>query len=174
MALTINQGYSFFIFLIIGITIGIVFDIFRIIRKSYAIKSTTIQIQDLLFWIISGIIIAYGVFAINYGEIRAYFFLGIILGITIYILTVSKFIQKVGIKVLETLTKISKRIIGIILIPIKSLQKMIIKPSMFICINISKSIKNTYININKNIKNKMSNTYKKPKKGKKKKAKIKK
>ena len=156
MTLATDQGYTFFIFLIIGIIIGIIFDFFRIIRKTYKLKNNIIQIQDLIFWIISGIIVAYGIFKYSYGEIRAYLFLGIVLGIAMYILTISNKILEIGTKSLSIITEFFKRVIHIISIPFITIQKKIIKPGMFMCINISKTIKEMHSKLLKLIKNKMS------------------
>ena len=79
-----NQAYIFLIFILDGLLIGIIFDIFRIIRKTFKTSDTLTYIQDIIFWIISGILLLFSIFKFNNGEIRAYIFIGIAFGVFIY------------------------------------------------------------------------------------------
>ena len=81
-----NQAYLFLIFTFTGMAIGILFDIFRALRKNFNTSDILISIQDILFWIITGFMILYNIWYFNDGEIRIFMFLGIILGVLIYIL----------------------------------------------------------------------------------------
>ena len=47
-----NQAYLFLIFIINGIIIGVLFDFFRILRKTIKTKDAITYIQDILFWIL--------------------------------------------------------------------------------------------------------------------------
>ena len=76
---TINQAYLFLIFILNGLIIGVVFDIFRILRKSFKTPNYLTYIEDALFWIISAIIVMYSVFTFNNGQFRGYIFIGIFL-----------------------------------------------------------------------------------------------
>lgn len=60
-----NQAYTFIIFIINGIIIGLLFDCFRIIRKSFKTSDMITYIEDILFWIIAGIITLYFIFIYN-------------------------------------------------------------------------------------------------------------
>lgn len=101
-----EQLYSFFIFFIIGIIISILFDIFRILRKSFKTPDFITYIEDIVFWVLTGIIVLYGIFKFNNGEIRSFIFVGIIAGILAYVFTISKYIVKFGAKILLTIKKI--------------------------------------------------------------------
>lgn len=70
-----NQAYLFVIFILNGFLIGILFDIFRILRKSFKTKDWLTYIQDILFWIITGFIILYSIFRFNNGELRGFIFI---------------------------------------------------------------------------------------------------
>ena len=143
-----NQAYLFLIFIINGILIGFLFDIFRIIRKTFKTADLTTYIQDIVFWIAAGIMTLAFIFYYNNGEIRFYVFLGIILGVTIYILTISKYIIKASVKIINYIKNIISTIINIVLIPlkaiIKTVNKFLFKPFFFVFINIRKKLtKNT-------------------------------
>lgn len=71
----INQTYIFIIFVIIGIIVGIIFDFFRILRKSFKTMDFVTYIEDILFCILTGAILLYSIFKFNSGEIRIYMFL---------------------------------------------------------------------------------------------------
>ena len=111
--MAINQSYIFLIFIIDGILTGLLFDFFRIMRKSFKTSNILTYIEDIIFWTITGIIIIYTLYVFCDGEIRTYMFLGIIIGVGIYIFTVSKYIINISIKTI----KLIKKILVIILKP---------------------------------------------------------
>lgn len=84
-----SQEQVFLFFFIIGIIIGIIFDFFRVIRKSFKTTDTITLIEDLVFLLLTSILIILGIIKLNGGEIRFYLFLGIFLGGLIYSLTIS-------------------------------------------------------------------------------------
>ena len=91
---TINQAYLFLIFIVNGLIIGTIFDIFRILRKSFKTPNIVTYIEDVIFWVVSALIVMYSLFVFNNGEFRAYIFIGILLGAVIYMLFFSKFVVK--------------------------------------------------------------------------------
>ena len=93
--MSINQLNTLFNFILTGITIGIVFDIFRILRKSFKTLDFITYIQDFIFWLLTGIILLFSIFTFNDGELRGYIFVGIAIGIILYILVFSKYIIKI-------------------------------------------------------------------------------
>ena len=106
--MALDQLYKLICFIITGISIGIIFDIFRIIRKSFKVPDIITYIQDFLFWCITGIILLFSIFTFNNGELRAYIFIGIILGFILHIILISKYF----IKFFVFLIKILKKVIG--------------------------------------------------------------
>ena len=147
-----NQAYLFLIFMVNGIIIGILFDFFRILRKSFKTADLITYIEDILFWILAGIILLYSIFVFNNGEIRLFMFLAVILGTIIYMLIASKYVIKINVTIIKFIKKI-------LLVPInfiaKILRKIFFKPISFVIINIKKIstnlCKNTYNNL-KNVK----------------------
>ena len=57
-----NQAYLFLIFVINGLLIGLLFDFFRILRLSFKTRDFVTYIEDIIFWIITGIIVLYSIF----------------------------------------------------------------------------------------------------------------
>lgn len=138
----VNQAYLFLIFTINGIIIGMLFDIFRILRRSFKTSDIVTYIQDVLFWILTGFILLYSVFTFSNGEIRLYMFLGVFLGCLLYMLICSKYFIKINVKIVVTLKVIIQKIISILIVPIKMIIKIInkifFKPIKFITINLQK------------------------------------
>ena len=145
----ISQVYLFLIFIVNGILIGILFDFFRILRKSFKTKDIITYIEDLLFWILAGTSILYFIFVYNNGEIRLFMFLGIAIGLVLYMLIFSSLFIKINVSIITFLKNIFIKIFTIILIPFKFLKKMFFKPISFIFINIRKNFTNIYNNFNK-------------------------
>ncbi len=94
------QLYNFFVFIILGIIISFIFDIFRILRKKFKTNNFITYMEDILFWLISGFLIITAIFKFNDGELRAYLFIGILLGIVIYIMLFTKLVNNILLKML--------------------------------------------------------------------------
>ena len=139
-----NQAYLFFVFSLTGVVIGILFDFFRILRRSIKTSNLVTYIQDILFWILTGIIVLYSIWYFNNGELRIFVFLGLIIGILIYMTTLSSIIVKIftkilvfGINILKVPFKIiysliSKIITGIVVLFNKFTKKLKIKKGNFV------------------------------------------
>lgn len=149
--LFLEQMYIFLVFIICGIIIGIIFDIFRILRKSFKTPDFVTYIEDILFWIMTCILFAYSIFTYNNGEIRLYIFIAAFIGILIYILTISKYFINFCVKVINIVkTIINKLIIN----PIKKIWKLlkgiIFKPIFIVYISLRKVSRNIFKKICKN------------------------
>ena len=60
----LNQANLFLIFTINGILIGLLFDIFRILRKSFKTSDIITYTEDLIFWILTGLLLLYSIFTL--------------------------------------------------------------------------------------------------------------
>lgn len=94
------QLYNFFIFIVLGLIVAFIFDIFRILRKKFKTNNIITYIEDVLFWLISGFLIISAIFKFNDGELRLYLFLGILIGIVMYMLLFEKLINVIFLKIL--------------------------------------------------------------------------
>lgn len=137
-----NQAYIFMMFIINGIIIGILFDIFRVMRKTFKTSNIITYIQDIIFWVLSGVLTLYFIFGFNNGEIRLYIFLGIVLGISLYMLLISKNFIKISTLILQKI----KKLVEIIIYPIKKIVKFVFfRPISFIFINFKKIFKHNIV-----------------------------
>lgn len=109
-----NQAYLFLIFSLDGFIIGLTFDFFRILRKSFKTPNLVTYIEDTIFWILTGFLILYSIFTFNNGEIRFFVFLGLAIGIVLYILTFSNYIVKISVIIIKTIKNLTKNIINLL------------------------------------------------------------
>lgn len=100
-----NEFNIFLAFVLIGIIISFIFDFFRILRCVYKTPDFITILEDIAFWLISGIILLLGIFVLNDGNIRTYLFLGLFSGICVYIVFISKNVMKAGTKILNLFDK---------------------------------------------------------------------
>ena len=137
-----TQLQLFFIFLINGLLIGLLFDFFRISRKAIKTADFITYIEDALFWILTGFIILYSIFTYNNGEIRLFMFLAISIGTLMYMMLISKFILKISLSIINFVEKIFSAILNLIKIPfnilVKFIRKIFFNPISFVIINIRK------------------------------------
>ena len=130
------QLYSLSIYICSGIVIGILFDIFRVLRKAFNTIDLITYIEDTIFWLVTGIFIIFVLFKISDGQIRMYNIVGLIFGTILYILLISKAFINISVKIIMIIKKITYIVF---IIPIKyviSLLKSIFKPFTFFVINI--------------------------------------
>lgn len=143
-----NQLYSFLIFAVVGIILSILFDIFRSLRKSFKTSDLITYIEDICYWILAGFILIYSIFVFNNGEVRAYIFLGIGMGILLYLTFVSKMFIRVNVAIITTIKNIINKLVKSLLLPIKFIfnliKKIFLKPISFIFINFRQSLKKIF------------------------------
>lgn len=129
-----NQIYLFAIYMLCGIVIGIGFDIFRVLRKSFRTSDMVTYIEDILFGILTGIFLIIMLFIFNNGQLRFFIFIAIFLGLLLYLLTISKYFIKINVIILTFI----KKLVHMILYPIQKLYKIMTKPFYFLIINLKK------------------------------------
>lgn len=160
-----NQVYAFAVFILNGFLIGVLFDIFRILRKSFKTPDLITYLQDIVFWILSGSMLLYSIFKFNNGELRLFIFIGVVLGTLIYMLVFSKLLIKVSVYVINLIkTILNILIIKPVIFVIKIFKRIIFQPIKYLFINMTKILKKfmsffknktkSMCFINRNIKNK--------------------
>ncbi len=131
-----NQAYIFIIFVIVGFVIGLLFDFFRILRRSIETKDFITYIEDILFCLITGSIILYSIFYFN-------MFIVILIVALFYLITISNYVIKINVYILTKIIFICKKVVNFICMPLKFIFKNVMKmfkPIKFIIINIRKKV----------------------------------
>ncbi len=98
---------------------GLVFDVFRVLRRMVKHNTVFVQLEDILFWITA----ALGVFLVNLiiadGLFRGYIIMGFALGIVIYFAAISPFVLMGLLAAAKFIVGLIAWIVGLILMPIK-------------------------------------------------------
>ena len=123
--MAVSQAYLFLIFAFNGVIIGLILDFFRIIRKTFKTSNVITYIEDILFWILTGISIIFFMYNFSDGTIRLFMIIALLLGFLIYILSISKFIIKIVVFFINILKEFFKIIINVGAIPAKLIYKVI-------------------------------------------------
>ena len=79
---------------ILGVALGILYDVFRIIRVVINPKNITVFVQDVIYFLTSGVITFLFVLAFNFGELRFYILIWESAGWTLYHVTLGYIIYK--------------------------------------------------------------------------------
>ena len=122
-----SQSKLFCIFFLLGIFLNLIFDVFRGIRKSIKFTNLLVLIQDIIFLSISGFLFFRTLLIFSNGEIRLYMLLALILGITIYSLTISKQCVIIISLIVKGILRFLNFIINIIFLPYKFINKHFLK-----------------------------------------------
>ena len=85
------------------------------------------------------------IFVFSNGELRFYIFFALILGLSIYLLTISKYFIKFNVKTITTIKNIIIKVFSLILYPIVMIKnfilKLVLRPFRILTININNVIK---------------------------------
>ena len=132
-----EQGGIFLGALLCGASVGLLYDLFRILRKNIKTNPILIGVQDIIFWTLSAIIVFFYIMIGNSGELRLYEILGVGIGAFLYNLILSRFIVEVLQIILRILKKDILFILKIVLTPIALVYKLFRRP-LIIVANLSK------------------------------------
>lgn len=121
-----DETRLFLVCLVVGGCLALVYDGIRILRLCITHKGFLIDLEDLAFWIFTAWIVFRTLFTYNRGALRAYAFLGLFLGVLIYVLTISRVIMFCFGKLLPIITK-GKNLLKIPFISIDNLIRKVLK-----------------------------------------------
>lgn len=133
-----SQIGIFLIYLIAGVLICLLYDIFRALRKTVKTPDLVTYIEDTIFWILVAIFLIYLIFVLNSGEIRFFMFIAICLGEIVYYFTLSKYFMNISVHILTFVKIIVKKLLSILLIPLKLFLRINKKVKCIVCINFKK------------------------------------
>lgn len=82
----------FGICLLLGAALAAIYDGVRIFRMLFRHVNWLVDLEDLAYWILTGWTVFKTLFYFNRGALRGYAFLGLVLGVVIYVVTLSHLI----------------------------------------------------------------------------------
>lgn len=143
------QVYILIIMLIWGAILGVIFDVYRFLLPTNKVKGIAQYLFDIAFWLIITIFTFTIIVFANYGEVRIYLILGILLGFIIYsalfskrVMKILSYLKKIVIylasiagkvfrsiyRLLSKFSKLLYKLLGVALLPIHWLLNIFIKP----------------------------------------------
>ena len=143
-----SQGYIFLATVYGGIIIGFLYDLYRIFRYFFKPKKIAAFFEDLIFWIIISLIAVFVLIFSNWGELRAYEFLGFLFGAVLYHKLLSKIVITILVKVVKIIIKILKYLLNTILYPFKIIANILYKPYKKSC----REVRNRYVKLKRKAK----------------------
>jgi spore cortex biosynthesis protein YabQ len=123
--------YQSFVFLFTvygGIIIGILYDIYRVLKGSRRGDRFITSVWDVLFLAAAVIVVLWAVFSSNYGDIRAYVFIGFIVGFFLYDKILSRIALEVFLFVKRNVVFFFKTTNNILILPFKFLFNLLWYP----------------------------------------------
>ena len=118
-----SQSKLFCIFFLLGLFLNLIFDVFRGVRRSINFSNLLVLIQDIVYLAVSGFLLFRTILVFASGEIRLFMIFALVLGITIYSLTISKQCVIIISLIVKGLIKILNIIVDIIFLPYNLIKK---------------------------------------------------
>ncbi len=100
----------FLICLMLGAALALVYDGIRIFRLLIPHKDWVVDVEDLIYWVFTAWMVFHTLFYYNQGMLRGYAFLGMFLGMLVYMLTVSRLLLFIARKLLPYWEKIRSKL----------------------------------------------------------------
>lgn len=144
-----QETISFLAFISVGVVCAVIFDFFRAIRKTRKSKDIVVSIQDIIYFVIVGIILIVVMNTFMTDGIRIYNILSITLGIIIYVSVIGNKMMNIFSKLLNMIDKI----IAFIFIPLDIFRQMFSKQIKFFKNIVIKCCKKIFYVINFNYVN---------------------
>ena len=101
-----NQASLLLDSVFVGMIITAIYDVFRLFRRIVKHARVVRDMEDLIFWIVSGFIIFSLVYSRNDGNIRWFIIAGVSLGMYIYYIAFGRFLVKYTAKYINKLVNI--------------------------------------------------------------------
>ena len=101
-----NQASLLLDSVFVGMIITALYDVFRLFRRIVKHARVVRDMEDLIFWIVSGFIIFSLVYSRNDGNIRWFIIAGVSLGMYIYYIAFGRFLVKYTAKYINKLVNI--------------------------------------------------------------------
>lgn len=124
------QLYAFAVTIIAGASIGLIFDLYRVIRSRLQPGAITAAVMDLIFWLVAAPVLIVYLLVANWGELRFYVLIGILLGAAFYYLLFSRIVIRLFAGLINLIGYIISYICGlvfsVVILPVKTIQDLIL------------------------------------------------
>ena len=114
-----GQAWLFLSTVGVGVLIGMFYDAFRVLRRTAPHLALAVQLEDLFFWIIVTGSMFYFMLSQNFGEVRLFSLMGAGCGAALYFATVSRYVIKFSVVVINFCKKVFATAFRIITFPFR-------------------------------------------------------
>jgi spore cortex biosynthesis protein YabQ len=122
------QSYVFMFTVYAGIVIGILYDTYRVLKGSRRGDKFITSIWDILFLAAAMLVVLWALFSSNYGDIRAYVFIGFVVGFFLYDKILSRIAVALFIFVKRNVVFFFKTTNNLLVLPFKLLFNLLWHP----------------------------------------------
>lgn len=126
------QALLFLLMVVLGMLLGFVYDIIRILRRIINHFWLLVQLEDIIYWIVAAGIVFLIMLDKTYGEIRFFVLLGVFLGMIIYFIALSPIFMGVAMTIVSFIGKLFSRLFRIFMIPVRFFADLLRIPYKFI------------------------------------------
>ncbi len=109
-----SQLFSFVVTLLMGITIGILFDFYNVAKGVIRPRKAGTYLGDFLFWVITTIVVFFMLLIGNWGELRFYVIIGILAGLLFYLKLLSRVVIKILLYIIYVIKKVLTGIMRVV------------------------------------------------------------
>lgn len=110
-----------------GIILLAAYDVLRIFRRIIKHGSIAVAIEDFIYWFCSSFIMFFVLLKENDGKIRWFFIAGIVTGMLIYNISISRYVVRFITYIISKILHIVNKVLGIILKPVAFLIKKLVQ-----------------------------------------------
>lgn len=132
MSLIVEQVYIFFYAVLAGVIIAFLYDVLRIKRRAIKTNVVILSIEDIIYWLLSAIIVFLTVYNSNDGQMRGFIFLGNILGVALYLSVFSRLVIASSMMIINFIKKVLLFIWKVVTYPFRLIFKILSVPLRFI------------------------------------------
>ena len=92
-----GQLYQLVIMAAFGLGAAFVYDWLRAARRILPHSDMLVAAEDVIFWLLCAVLVPVLIFRLNYGELRLFLFLGIVIGVVLYFVLISRIFLKIAL-----------------------------------------------------------------------------
>ena len=124
-----GQAWLFLSTVLVGGAIGLLYDVFRIFRKTARHSGLAVTLEDLFFWVAATGLTFYFMLHRNYGEIRVFSLVGVAIGIVLYFTTISRWVVAVSVAVVNYMKRVVVTVVRVIMVPVRLIAAWVAPPA---------------------------------------------
>lgn len=108
-----EQILIFLMLVLLGHCIGVLYDLYRVIRRAHGLKKWGTNLGDAVFWIIVTAVTYSFLLIYIWGEVRVYVFIAMIFGFYIYLKLFSSYVLEIFFSLHNLLSKIVRSVVKV-------------------------------------------------------------